>query len=63
MLKGPHLQAAAVELARAGVRPVLIAEVLGRKATTVCAALSHARTAGVDVPRYAPGKPGPKADA
>ncbi len=63
MLKGQALTQAAVDLARAGMRPVLIAEVLGRKATTVCAALSHARAAGTDVPLFSPGKPGLKAAA
>ena len=63
VLKGRALQAAAVEFAQAGMRPSLIAEVFGRKPTTICAALSHARAAGVDVPRFSPGKPSPKAAA
>ncbi len=63
MLTGQALQAAAVELARAGMRPSLIAEHLGRNPATVSAALSHARAAGADVPRYPPGKPGPEAAA
>ncbi len=63
MLKGKVMQDAAVELARSGMRPSLIAETLNRRATTISAALSHARAAGVDVPRYTPGKPGPKATA
>ncbi len=59
MLRGRELQAAAVELAKSGMRPTLIAETLNRKQTTICAALSHARADGVDVPRFSPGKPGP----
>ena len=63
MLKGKAMQGAAVDLARSGMRPGLIAETLGRKSTTICAALSHARAAGANVPLYKPGKPGPKAAA
>ena len=63
MLKGQALTTAAVELAQAGTRPGRIAEILGRKATTIGAALSHARAAGIDVPLYPPGKPSPEAAA
>ncbi len=63
MLKGRALTRAAVDLAQAGTRPTVIAEILGRKPTTICAALSHARAAGVEVPRFSPGKPGPEAAA
>ena len=63
MLKRKALTAAAIELAQAGVRPGGIAETLGRKPSTIGAALSHARAAGIDVPRFSPGKPGPEAAA
>lgn len=63
VLKGKALQAAAIELAQAGIRPLMIAETLGRRATTISSALSHARAAGIDVPRYPAGDPGPEAAA
>ena len=60
MLKGQAMTQAAVDLARTGIRPTLIAEILNRKPTTISAALSHARAAGSDVPLFSPGKPSPK---
>lgn len=55
MLKGFKLQAKAVRLAQNGLRPAQIAKRLGRKSGTIAAALSHARSAGIAVPKCRPG--------
>ena len=51
------LRDAAVELACNGMRPMQIAERLGRPVKSISISLSKARRAGIVVPRYRPGRP------
>lgn len=51
------LRDAAVELACRGLRPMEIAEALDHPVRSISTYLSRARTAGIVVPRYAPGRP------